>query len=65
MTDVDVDVIVRATHGHVKQGSGFDCTGVRGLIVLLWFWDYVDGGSIDAVRREAPTWTGVQAAARE
>jgi hypothetical protein len=35
MTYVDVDDTVRATHGYLKQGSGFGYTGVRGLNVLL------------------------------
>jgi hypothetical protein len=35
VTYVDVDDTVRATHGYLKQGSGFGYTGVRGLNVLL------------------------------
>lgn len=35
VTYLDVDDTVRATHGYLKQGSGFGYTGVRGLNVLL------------------------------
>jgi len=35
MAYVDIDDTVRATHGYLKQGSGFGYTGVRGLNVLL------------------------------
>lgn len=35
VTYVDIDDTVRATHGSLEQGSGFGCTGVRGLNVLL------------------------------
>jgi hypothetical protein len=35
VTYVDIDDTVRATHGYLKQGSGFGYTGVRGLNVLL------------------------------
>lgn len=35
MTYVDIDDTVRATHGYLKQGSGFGYTGVSGLNVLL------------------------------
>ena len=31
----DIDDTVRATHGYLKQRSGFGYTGVRGLNVLL------------------------------
>src|SRR5512143_1686715 len=35
VTYVDIDDTVRATHGYLKQGSGFGYSGVRGLNVLL------------------------------
>ena len=35
VTYVDIDDTVRATHGYLKQGSGFGYCGVKGLNVLL------------------------------